>query len=223
MIQIKAFAVNPFREVTYVVSDPTRECVIIDCGVSTPQERERLTDYIDRNGLKPVLALNTHAHIDHIVGVGFVQDKYKIPFALHKDDRMILDEGPLRAFQLGFHPNDVPIPGIDIDLSERTEVKFGETVFEIIPTPGHTPGHVSFYYPEGKTLFTGDTLFRESIGRTDLPGGDYHALMDSILNRLLPLGDEVTFYPGHGDHSTLGHEAQYNPFVTEALNGEVRY
>lgn len=115
------------------------------------------------------------------------------------------------------------MPTIDIDLDKVEEVKFGHTVLRVIRTPGHTPGHVSLYEPESKSLFTGDTLFRESIGRTDLPGGDYSWIMRSILDNLLPLGDEVRVYPGHGPETTIGHEVLYNPFVTEVLNQEVNY
>ena len=101
--------------------------------------------------------------------------------------------------------------------------RFGETELRIIPTPGHTPGHVCFFEPQSRVLFTGDTLFRESIGRTDLPGGDYSWIMKSILDKIIPLGDDVRFYPGHGPESTIGHETLYNPFITEVLNREVNF
>ena len=116
-----------------------------------------------------------------------------------------------------------PVPAIDIDLDKMDEIAFGATKLRVIKTPGHTPGHVSLYNEEQKVLFTGDTLFRESIGRTDLPGGDYSWIMTSILEQLVPLGDDVEFYPGHGDKSTIGHETLYNPFVTEVLNNEINY
>ena len=113
------------------------------------------------------------------------------------------------------------MPGIDVDLQGQKEIRFGHTTMRIIETPGHTPGHIALYNPEQKLLLTGDTLFRESIGRTDLPGGDYSWIMRSILDKLMPLGDDVHFYPGNGQDSTIGHEALYNPFVTEVLGGEV--
>ena len=112
---------------------------------------------------------------------------------------------------------------IDIDLDTQSEVKFGNTTLQVIATPGHTPGHVAFFEPASKVLFTGDTLFRESIGRTDLPGGDYSWIMRSILDKLIPLGDEVTVYSGHGPETTIGHETLYNPFIVEVLNNEVNY
>ena len=113
--------------------------------------------------------------------------------------------------------------GIDIDLDGEESIKFGDTTLKIISTPGHTPGHVALLEPEAGVLFTGDTLFRESIGRTDLPGGDYSWIMHSIIDNLLPLGDEVKIYPGHGEDSTIGHESMYNPFVVEVLNNEINY
>ena len=121
----------------------------------------------------------------------------------------------------GFKCNEVP--EIDIDLDSVSEIRFGETLLRVIKTPGHTPGHVVLFNEADKTLFTGDTLFKESIGRTDLPGGDYSWIMRSIIDNLLPLGDEVKIYPGHGDDSTIGHESMYNPFVVEVLNNEVNY
>ena len=115
------------------------------------------------------------------------------------------------------------MPPVDIDLDTTPEIRFGHTVLRVIHTPGHTPGHVALFDPESNSLFTGDTLFRESIGRTDLPGGDYSWIMRSILDRLIPLGDETEVYPGHGESTTIGHESLYNPFVVEVLNGQVNY
>ena len=112
---------------------------------------------------------------------------------------------------------------VDIDLATTDEVRFGNTTLRVIPTPGHTPGCVSLYHEESKSLFTGDTLFRESIGRTDLPGGDYSWIMRSILDRLVSLGDDVVFHAGHGPSSDIGHEVLHNPFVTEVMNNEINY
>ena len=115
------------------------------------------------------------------------------------------------------------MPSIDTDMDTLDEIRFGETSLKIIPTPGHTPGHVSLFEPQSKALFTGDTLFRESIGRTDLPGGDYSWIMRSILDKIIPLGDDVQVYPGHGPETSIGHEVLYNPFIVEVLNQEVNY
>jgi glyoxylase-like metal-dependent hydrolase (beta-lactamase superfamily II) len=121
----------------------------------------------------------------------------------------------------GFKCNEVP--AIDVNLDAVGEIRFGETTLRVIKTPGHTPGHVVLFNEADKTLFTGDTLFRESIGRTDLPGGDYSWIMKSILEEVVPLGDDVTIYPGHEDSSTIGHEVLYNPFIVEVLNNEINY
>ena len=245
-MKIACLTFNPIQENTYVVWDDTKECAVIDAGNSTPKEDAALDGFLAEHGLKPVLAVNTHGHFDHVLGVEHLRKTYGIPFALSGKDKFLLDNaapgssifgvkvGALSgkdAFMLdtdavGSTVYGVKInamPTIDIDLDKVEEVKFGHTVLRVIRTPGHTPGHVSLYEPESKSLFTGDTLFRESIGRTDLPGGDYSWIMRSILDNLLPLGDEVRVYPGHGPETTIGHEVLYNPFVTEVLNQEVNY
>lgn len=210
---------NPFQENTYVVWDDTNECIIIDAGMMSRREEESLANFIEERGLKPVMAVNTHGHVDHILGVQGVKERYGIPFAVSSEDKFLIDTAVTHGAMYGFQ--GVRIPEIDIDLKDLSELRFGDTVLKIIRTPGHTPGHVALYNETEKTLFTGDTLFKESIGRTDLPGGDYGWIMRSIIERLLPLGGEVRFYPGHGSDSTLGHEMNYNPFVTEVIDGDV--
>ena len=148
--------------------------------------------------------------------------RYGAPFALSSKDEFLLKASSTSAELFGVRAGDMP-ERIDIDLDGRDAVSFGRTELRIISTPGHTPGHVALYEPLSKSLFTGDTLFRESIGRTDLPGGDYSWIMRSILDKIMPLGDDVKVYPGHGEETDLGHEALYNPFVTEVMNNEVRY
>ncbi len=174
-----------------------------------------------RKGLKPEMIVGTHGHIDHILGVDVLKQEFGIPYALSSDDGFLLASASQQAAMFGLA--SIASPTIDIDLKDRDEIVFGGCRMKIIPTPGHTPGHVCLYYEEGKMLFTGDTLFKESIGRTDLPGGDYSWIMRSILDRIVPLGDDVKFFPGHGPESNIGHETLYNPFVTEVLNHEVDY
>lgn len=221
MAEIAIFVFNPFQENTYVVSDDTGECIIIDAGNYSALEDKKLSGYIERKGLKPVMAVNTHGHVDHMLGVQYVKNTYGVPFALHGDDRFLIESCREHGKLYGFQVDE--IPQVDTDLKDMAEVKFGDTVLQVIHTPGHSPGHICLYDKRGKTLFSGDTLFKESIGRTDLPGGDYSWIMKSILNKILPLGGDVTFYPGHGPHSTLGHEVLYNPFIAEVLNNEVSY
>ena len=150
----------------------------------------------------------------------YVTKQFGAKFVCSGEDKFLMASDS-SATMYGLKCN--PVPEIDIDLSKVESISFGNTTLRIIKTPGHTPGHVSLYNAEAKVLFTGDTLFRESIGRTDLPGGDYSWIMKSILEEIIPLGDDVKIYPGHEESSTIGHETLYNPFVTEVLNNEINY
>jgi len=218
-MNIARFIFNPFQENTYVLWDDTCECVIVDAGNYNSGENEALAGFIKDKGLHPVMAVNTHGHVDHILGVPYMKSNFGADFALHSEDNFLVETAPEHGRIYGFNITEAPSP--DIDLKGMGEIRFGNTVMRVIHTPGHTPGHVCFYESEGKALFSGDTLFKESIGRTDLPGGDYGWIMRSIIDYILPLGEEVVFYPGHGPESTLGHEMLYNPFVTEVLRGDV--
>ncbi|MDE5731019.1 MAG: MBL fold metallo-hydrolase [Alistipes sp.] len=221
-MKIACLTFNPIQENTYVVWDDTNECAVIDAGNSTSKENAALDAFIAQHGLKPVLALNTHGHFDHLLGVEHLRRTYGIPFALSGKDAFLIETASVSGTIYGVAIGSMPVQ-VDINLDERREIAFGRTLLRVIPTPGHTPGHVSLFEPQTQSLFTGDTLFRESIGRTDLPGGDYSWIMRSILDELLPLGDDVRVYPGHGPETTLGHETLYNPFITEVLNQEVGY
>ncbi len=221
MISVAQFVFNPFQENTYVVWDETGRCIIVDAGNYSEKETKALTDFISSKGLTPTALVNTHGHVDHVLGIAALKKLYGIPFMLGGDDEFLLrtvrEHGKMYGFTVG------EVPAIDVRLNDGDEVRFGDTALKVIATPGHTPGHVALYDPESGTLFTGDTLFRESIGRTDLPGGDYGWIMRSILDRIVPLGDATVIRPGHGPESTIGHETLYNPFLTEVLGGEVNY
>ena len=219
MIQIARFTFNPLGENTYLLWDDTKECIIVDAGNSTSREHAALDKVIADGGLKPLMAVNTHGHFDHALGIGYIKEHYNIPFALHSDDNFLIDSADLSASVFGLLAKD--IPAADIDLKGQESISFGNSTLQLIHTPGHTPGHICLYDKEGGVLLTGDTLFRESIGRTDLPGGDYSWIMRSIIDKIIPLGDEVKILPGHGESSTIGHESLYNPFVTEVINGEI--
>ena len=221
-MKIARLIFNPIQENTYIVWDDTLEAAVIDAGNMGERENAVLEKFIADNGLKPVLAINTHGHFDHLLGVDFLRERYGAKFAMNSKDEFLLKGASVSAELFGVRAGDLP-ENIDVDLEGMDEISFGATTLKVIPTPGHTPGHVSLYESESKVLFTGDTLFRESIGRTDLPGGDYSWIMRSIIENILPLGDEVKIYPGHGDMSDLGHESMYNPFVVEVLNNEVNY
>ncbi|MBP3547084.1 MAG: MBL fold metallo-hydrolase [Alistipes sp.] len=219
-MDIKCVVFNPFRENTYLVWDETKECIVVDAGNMNDGENRILQDMIEARGLKPVMAVNTHGHFDHVGGVKWLKDTYGAQFACSKKDAFLI-ESTSGGMMYGLKCNEVP--PIDLDLDAMEELRFGSTVLKVLKTPGHTPGHVVLYNEEQKMLFTGDTLFRESIGRTDLPGGDYSWIMKSILEQIVPLGDDVTIYPGHEHESTIGHEVLYNPFIVEVLNDEVNY
>ncbi|MBE6176402.1 MAG: MBL fold metallo-hydrolase [Rikenellaceae bacterium] len=219
-MDIKRVVFNPFRENTYLVWDSTQECIVIDAGNMTAGENSLLSEMISSHGLKPVMAVNTHGHFDHTGGVKWLKDEYGVQFACSSKDKFLID-GSAGGMVYGIKCNEVP--AIDIDLDAVSELRFGDTLLRVIKTPGHTPGHVVLYNEATRTLFTGDTLFRESIGRTDLPGGDYSWIMKSIIEEILPLGDDVTIYPGHEAESTIGHESLYNPFIVEVLNNEINY
>lgn len=219
-MNVVKFVFNPIQENTYIVWDETKECVVIDAGNASAREDRILSDFIKEQGLKPVMAINTHCHFDHILGVEYVRETYGAKFAASSADNAIMLGSKQHCAMFGLEVGELPTT-IDIDLASTEEIHFGNTLLRVIPTPGHTPGGVSLLHEESKSLFTGDTLFRECIGRTDLPGGDYPTIMQSIIKKILPLGDEVVIYPGHGDKSNIGHESLYNPFVVEVLNNEV--
>lgn len=221
MLKIACLPFNPIQENTYVLWDETNECVVIDAGNSSPREDAALDNFIAEHGLKPVLAANTHGHFDHTLGVEHLKQRYGIPFALSSKDAFLLENAATSGSIFGVKVGAMPT--VERDLDGEQEIRFGKTLLRVLRTPGHTPGHVAFFDEGSKSLFTGDTLFRESIGRTDLPGGDYSWIMRSILDVLVPLGDEVHVYPGHGPESTIGHEVLYNPFIVEVLNEEVNY
>ena len=219
-MEIKRVVFNPFRENTYLVWDDSNEAIVIDAGNMKDGENNILKDMIESRGLKPVMAVNTHGHFDHTQGVKWLKDEYGVQFACSAKDQFLIDSAS-GGMVYGLKCNAVP--AVDVDLDTLEEITFGNTRLRVIKTPGHTPGHVVLFNEESKSLFTGDTLFRERIGRTDLPGGDYSWIMKSILKEIVPLGDDVTIYPGHEDQSTIGHETLYNPFIVEVLNNEVNY
>jgi glyoxylase-like metal-dependent hydrolase (beta-lactamase superfamily II) len=222
MLKIAKLTFNPIQENTYILWDESGECIVVDAGNISAREDNRLVDFITDQGLNPVMAVNTHGHFDHLAGVEHLRRTYDIPFAMSSKDAYLLEAAPTSARMFGIGEITAPTK-IDIDLNTLEELHFGNTTLKIIHTPGHTPGHVSLYNEEMGVVLTGDTLFRESIGRTDLPGGDYSWIMHSILDKLIVLGDEVKVYPGHGEETTIGHESLYNPFIVEVINKEVNF
>ncbi len=216
MIEIKSFTFNAFSENTYVLYDESKECVVIDPGCSHEAEELELTQFISDNHLKPIRLLNTHCHIDHILGNKFVADTYGLSLEANENEEDNVKRADTYAAMFGLGSLDTI--SISKFLKEGDTIGFGHSKLEVLFTPGHSPGHVIFYDPIQKIMIGGDVLFRESIGRTDLPGGSYHTLIQSIQNKLFTLDDDIVVYPGHGPETTIGYEKQYNPFLQEALS-----
>lgn len=210
MITIKRFEFNPFRENTYLISDDTAECMIIDPGCYEPEEQDLLLEYFKENQLKPVKIVNTHCHIDHILGTAFLHDQYKLPFLIHPEEKPLLTASITQGELFGLEVKTPPEP-TDF-LNEGDTVTFGDSVFEVIHIPGHSPGGIVLLNKDQQCMFTGDVLFQGSIGRTDLLGGDYDSLVSSIRQKLLILDPMIRVYPGHGPDTTIGIENQSNPF-----------
>lgn len=217
MLQTHFFTFNPFQENTYLLFDETNECVIIDPGCSTDAERNELTQFISTNKLNPVLLINTHSHLDHMLGNSFIKQTYNIPFLLHKNELPILHSAVETGRKYGVVITPSPEP--DRFIEDEEIVRFGKTVLKTLYTPGHAPGEISFYHDESKTLIAGDVLFNGSIGRYDFPLSDYESLMQSIFKKLLVLPDDVKVYCGHGSPTTIGKEKRSNPYLLEYADG----
>lgn len=210
MLQLKSFEFNPFQENTYVLYDETKECVIVDPGCSDSDEENALADFTESNNLNVKLLLNTHCHIDHVLGNWFVKKKFGVKLFIHKDDEVVLNAVKVYAPNYGFPTYQDTTP--DAYLSESQPVSFGNQSLLVLFVPGHAPGHVAFYEPKTKILIGGDVLFYNSIGRTDLPGGNHQTLLDSIQKKLFLLPADTVVYPGHGPETTIEYEKKTNPF-----------
>ncbi len=212
MASVKTFTFNPFQENTYIVFDETKECVIIDPGCFHPNEQKVLVDYMSNEGLKPVRLLNTHCHLDHIFGNQFIFDRYGLLPEIHEGELPILKSYPMVAERYGV-PNAQPSPLPKRYIKKDEEIVFGASKMKALLAPGHSPASICFFFETDGFVVAGDVLFYESIGRTDLPGGDYDTLIASIRRELLPMKDEIVVFSGHGPQTTIGHERQNNPFL----------
>lgn len=211
MLQLQSFVFNAFSENTYLLINDRKECWIVDPGMYDSSETKAFKDLLEREGLQPVAIINTHAHIDHIFGVPYLMDTYGLPFGLHDKDLPVLQGARGSAMLFGFDFPAAPQPTFSI--REGEPLRLGDDVLEVRLTPGHSPGSVVFYYPEGGWLIGGDVLFAGGIGRTDLPGGNHETLLRSIETQVLTLPDETVVYPGHGPATTVGRERATNPFL----------
>ena len=211
MLNVQSFTFNPVQENTYLLYNEERLCCIIDPGCYFASEEIELRNFIELHQLTPKYLLNTHCHLDHIFGNRFIHKTYGLTLHLHKLEKQVLDFGPAsgQMWQLPFDNYDGELKYID----EGDIIKLGNDELEVLFTPGHSPGHVCFYDRASKFLIGGDVLFNGSVGRTDLPGGDFTTLEQSIKTKLYTLHEDVIVYPGHGHSTTIGDEMKTNPFV----------
>lgn len=211
MWNIKRFVFSPIQENTYVLYNDRKSCVVVDPGCYFDGEKERLQSFIDKNGLQAELLLNTHCHLDHVFGNKFIHDTYGLTLHLHEKEKQVLDFAPASGLMWNM-PFD-NYQGALNWIKEGDILRLGEDELKVIEAPGHSPGHVCFYCEKQDFLIGGDVLFQRSIGRTDLPGGNYDTLIRSIRTKLFVLPDETVVYSGHGEATTVGGEKLYNPFL----------
>ena len=211
MLTVKRFTFNPLAEHTYVAYDETKSCAIIDPGCLEPHEQKVLSNFIQEQGLHVQHLINTHCHIDHIVGNAYIKRTYAVKLAIHPGELQIFQLASAHAPRygiLGYEPTTA-----DIFVAAGDLIQIGNHQLEVLHVPGHSPGHIALYSAHDKICFVGDVLFKNYVGRTDLLGGDYSILLKSIQEQLFRLDDDVTVYPGHGPKTTIGTEKSNNPFV----------
>lgn len=208
---VQVFTFNPFQENTYVIYDQTGECVIIDPGCYDNYEEQTLLNFLKEKNLKPVRLINTHCHIDHILGNAFISSKFSLNLEINQNELPVLESGERVATMYGL--NYSPSPEARVFLGEKDTLKFGQSELRIILAPGHSPGSICFYNEREDYLIAGDVLFHESIGRTDLPLGHHDTLIRSIKTKLFLLPESCKVFPGHGPSTTIGHEKKFNPFL----------
>jgi glyoxylase-like metal-dependent hydrolase (beta-lactamase superfamily II) len=214
MLTVTSFTFSPVQENTYLVHNDSGDCCIVDPGCYFGNERNELKEFIQTSGLTPKYLLNTHCHLDHVFGNKFIHDTWGLTLHLHEKEKTVLDYAPTSGLKWGL-PFD-NYKGDLIFLREGDTIPLGNDAFQVLFTPGHSPGHIAFYCQAQQFVLGGDVLFRESIGRTDLPGGNFDTLIDSIRNQLFVLPNETVVYSGHGPQTTIGYEKTHNPFLREA-------
>jgi len=211
MIHVEKFVFNPVEENTYLLWNEKGHAIIIDPGCYFTAEQETLEKFLKERNLKPVQLINTHCHLDHVFGIKWVAKTYQLELFIHPMEEKVLEFAPATGAMLGLG-YDV-YKGVFHFLQDCNIINLDDDKLEVIFTPGHSPGSICFYCREQNFLIGGDVLFYESIGRTDLPGGNHQQLLNSIQKKLFVLTDETVVYPGHGSETTIGHEKKYNPFL----------
>lgn len=212
MAYVKIFQFNPLQENTYLLYNDDGECIIVDPGCYTDAERDRLANFIQTASLKPMMLVNTHCHLDHVFGNKFVHETYGLELYIHEGEKQVLEMAPTSGlmWNLPFDNYTGPLHFLD----ETSSLQLGKESIAILFTPGHSPASISLYAVSSGFVVAGDVLFRESVGRTDLPGGNPDVLVNSILTKLYPLPEETIVYAGHGIPTTIGHEKRHNPYVS---------
>jgi len=211
MLQLKTLVFNPYQENTYILYDENKNCIIVDPGMHNYKEEQIFLEAIQTDGLTPVHLINTHCHIDHVLGNHFVWETYGLMPQFHQDELPLLIQVQNYAPQMGIRYEPSPVP--EVFLTETDTIQLGEDQLSLILAPGHSPGHLCLYAKEANFLIGGDVLFQNSIGRTDLPMGNHQQLLDSISTKIYTLPENTVVYPGHGPSTTVGHEKQFNQFI----------
>jgi len=212
-MEIIQLTVNAFGENTYILADKaTGQCAIVDPGLSNAKEEQALVNAIDKYGLVPARLINTHMHVDHVLGNNFVKCHYGLAAEAHKDDEFLAKrvEAQANMFGMGCKVAEV---SIDKHLADGDTIKVGESLLQVLSVPGHSPGSICLYCAGSQFVLTGDALFAGSIGRTDLPGGDHKTLVAAINNKLMKLPEGTDVFPGHGPATTIGKEKRRNPYL----------
>jgi hydroxyacylglutathione hydrolase len=210
MTKIQRFVFNDFRVNSYILYDDSYEAVIIDGGANSHTELKEIDDFIKNNHLIPKYIINTHGHLDHICGNYYLEAHFRIPILMNFEDNFLVENAAELSEKFGYVIENPP--RADKNIKDHDIIKFGDTQLQVIGLPGHSPGGIGLYCPEENFIITGDSIFMESIGRTDLPGGNYDKLMESIITRIFNLPPDTVIYPGHGPDTTVGDEKKYNPF-----------
>ncbi|MDD4636407.1 MAG: MBL fold metallo-hydrolase [Bacteroidales bacterium] len=211
-MKIKQFEFNPFPVNCYLVFDDTKQAALIDAGMWTEKEEEELARYIEQHDLTLSCLLNTHMHFDHCMDNAFIFQKYGLRTTAHTRDEFFVQNIALQAAQFNIKLRRDP-QEIGSYINEGDEIHFGNTTLKALHVPGHSPGSIVYYCEKEAVIFSGDVIFKGSVGRADLPGGDFHTLIKGIKEKLLPLPDETVIYPGHGPKTTIGEEKRYNMYL----------
>jgi hydroxyacylglutathione hydrolase len=211
MLTVKSFEFSPIQENTYILYNEFNDCIIIDPGCYFDEEKDKLVAFIEKNKLKPTMLINTHCHLDHVFGNKFIAEKYNLTLQMHENEKPVLAFATTSGLMYNL-PFD-NYEGNFIYLNEGDTIKLGEDEITVLLTPGHSPGSISFYSAKEKFVISGDVLFRNSVGRSDLPGGNHETLIQSIKEKLMTLPEETTVYSGHGQPTTIGYEGRNNQYL----------